>query len=269
MTPSCSSIPSVSFLGVRVDAVDLARAVEIIQSWIQGGEKHYVCLTNVHGGMECRRDPQLRDIYNSAGLSTPDGMPLVWLSRWHGFPRTGRVYGPDLMLALCERTEASSHRHFLYGGAEGVAAQLEATLKERFPDLQVAGRWTPPHRELYPRGRRARRAGHQRLRSGSRLGRAGNGKPDRFMASHAERLRASVLIGVGAAFDFLSGEKHQAPRLLQRCGLEWLFRLANEAEKALAPLPRRQPGLRRVGSGGAHPCASATSKGSRVDPHLN
>ena len=98
--------------------------------------------------MESQRDPALRDIHNRAGLVTPDGMPLVWLSWLHGHDRVERVYGPDLMLACCEASVTKGYRHFFYGGGTGVPERLAVRLQQRFPGLTVAGTWSPPFREL-------------------------------------------------------------------------------------------------------------------------
>ena len=96
--------------------------------------------------MECQNDDNLRRVVNRSGLSTPDGMPLVWLSRLHGFRTAARVYGPDLMLALCDRGQSAGYRHFFYGGAPGIAERLADRLKQRYPRLVVAGIHSPPFR---------------------------------------------------------------------------------------------------------------------------
>ena len=94
----------VNVLGVGVDPVNPARAVEIIERWIAGRDRQYVCVSGIHGVMESQRDESLRAIHNRAGLVVPDGMPLVWLSRLHGFRQADRVYGPDLLLECCGRS---------------------------------------------------------------------------------------------------------------------------------------------------------------------
>src|ERR1700730_14198853 len=130
-------------LGVGVSPLTMARALVIVDDWIESRQPHYVCVTTMHGVMESQRDEALRRIHNNAGLVTPDGMPLVWLSRWHGWRRTTRVYGPDLMLALCERSLATGYRHFFYGGKDGVPERLARRLQKRYPGLTVAGTYSP------------------------------------------------------------------------------------------------------------------------------
>lgn len=142
------------------------------------------------------------------------------LSHLKGFRHGGRVYSPDLMLALCERSEAKGHRHFFYGGAEGVPEQLAANLRRRFPELQVAGIHSPPFRPLTPEeDEQVVQMINQAAPDIVWVG-LSSPKQERWMAAHIGRVKAPVLIGVGAAFDFLAGRKKQAPRWIQRAGLE-------------------------------------------------
>ncbi len=221
----------VNILGVGVSAINMTMALQIIEGWVAHRESHYVCVTGVHGVMESQRDESLRQIHNQAGLVTPDGMPLVWLSRFKGFRYVDRVYGPDLMLALCEHSVEEGYRHFFYGGAEGVPEQLAAVLQKRFPDLQVVGTFSPPFRPLTPH--EDEQITRMINMSNPDIVWVGLGSPKQeyWMADHRARLTAPVLIGVGAAFDFLTGRKLQAPRWMQRAGLEWLFRLLTEPRR--------------------------------------
>ncbi|HLW60008.1 MAG TPA: WecB/TagA/CpsF family glycosyltransferase [bacterium] len=206
-------------------------ALAAVERWIARREAHYVCVTNIHGVIESQRDRDLRRIHNAAGLVTPDGMPLVWLSRLRGRRHVERVYGPDLMLALCERSAEMGYRHFFYGGARHVPDRLAANLQRRFPGLRVAGTYAPPFRPLTD----AEDEGIVELinRAGPDIVWVGLSTPkqERWMATHVGRVDAPVLIGVGAAFDFHAGVKAQAPRWMQRSGSEWLFRLATEPRR--------------------------------------
>jgi len=209
----------------------MAQAVATVEGWIEQRQRHYVCVTGVHGVMESQRDENLRRTHAGAGLVTPDGMPLLWLGRLRGFTHMNRVYGPDLMLQLCERSVAEGYRHYLYGGGEGIAQRLSEKLRERFPGIRMVGAHSPPFRPLTPEEdeevvRRINVARPDIVWVG-----LGTPKQERWMEAHRDRLEASVLIGVGAAFDFHSGAKRQAPRWMQNSGLEWLFRLANEPRR--------------------------------------
>ena len=224
-------VPRVNILGVGISAIDMDMALHTIEGWLSRREPHYVCVTGVHGVMESQRDAELRHIHNAAGLVTPDGMPLVWLSHVLGFRHVQRVYGPDLMLAVCERSVPQGYRHFFYGGAPGVADQLAHRLQDRFPGLTTAGTYCPPFRPLTP---------EEDLVVVEQINAAqpdivwvglSTPKQEQWMATHVQRLHAPVLIGVGAAYDFLSGVKRQAPGWMQHSGLEWLFRLIQEPRR--------------------------------------
>jgi N-acetylglucosaminyldiphosphoundecaprenol N-acetyl-beta-D-mannosaminyltransferase len=185
----------------------------------------------MHGVMESQQDVHLRQIHNDAGLVTPDGMPLVWLCWLKGYRTAERVYGPDLMLAFCDRSESKGYRHYFYGASPAVLEALTNRLLERYPRLVVAGSYAPPFRQLDAIEdtliiERIRRAAPDIVWVG-----LSTPKQERWMADHVERLGVPVLIGVGAAFDFHSGFKRQAPRWMQRNGLEWLFRLATEPRR--------------------------------------
>ncbi len=226
-----SLLPRINVLGVGISAINLQQAVAEIEAWVASGARHYVNVCNVHTVMECQRAPSLREIVNHSGLSTPDGMPLVWLSRWHGHQSAGRVYGPDLMLALCERGQTTGHRHFFYGGAPGVADLLAARLQQRFPELAIAGVHTPPFRPADVSEVPAVIDAINASRPDVVWVGLGTPKQDYWIARHRGVLDAPVLIAIGAAFDFHAGLLPQAPRWMQRIGLEWLFRLAHEPRR--------------------------------------
>lgn len=218
-------------LGVNICALDMNMATETIDGWIRSRECNYVCIRDVHGVILSQTDENLRRIHNDAGMVTPDGMPLVWLGRKRGFQFMDRVYGPDLMLNVCEGSLSRGYRHFFYGGKDGVPELLRDKLVEKFPGLQIVGTYSPPFRPLT----------HEEDAEVSKL--IDDAAPDivwvglstpkqeRWMAAHVGQIKAPVLIGVGAAFDFHAGLVQQAPRWLQRTGLEWCFRLMSEPRR--------------------------------------
>ena len=234
-------IPRVDVLGVGISAVDMTSAVAAISRMVGECARSYVCVTGVHGVMESQRDPSLANIHNRSGLTTPDGMPMVWAGRFAGSKQIRRVYGPDLMLEVCKAGLGHGWRHFLYGGAEGVAPSLRKELNARFPGIQVVGTSTPPFRPLTPEERQ------DVIRSinGSRADIVWVGlstpKQERWMADIRPELEAAVLIGVGAAFDLHTGRIRQAPSWMQRSGLEWLFRLAIEPRRLWRRYLRNNP----------------------------
>lgn len=233
--------PRVDVLGVQVSAITMQEAVDDIAGWIASGERRYVTVTGVHGVMESQRDPLLAAIHNRSGLTTPDGMPLVWACRRAGLRHVERVYGPDLMLAVLARGEREGWRSFFYGGAEGVAELLVERLRRRFPRLVVAGTHTPPFRALTEAEDDV--VVEQVNASGADIVWVGLSTPkqERWMADHVGRLDAAALIGVGAAFDFHAGTLRQAPPWIQRSGLEWAYRLAREPRRLWRRYLRNNP----------------------------
>ena len=220
----------VNVLGVGVSAVNMDRALANIDEWVRSGRRTYVCVCSVHGVMECQRSEQLREIFNSAGMVTPDGMPLVWLAKRRD-PAVSRVYGPDLMLAEFKRSTGTALKHFLYGGGPGVAGRLAIRMQERFPGLKIVGAMEPPFAPLEQLA--SPEAAQTINAAGADVVWVGISSPkqERWMARMRPLLDAPVLIGVGAAFDFHSGTVRQAPPWMQRSGLEWLFRLMTEPRR--------------------------------------
>lgn len=225
-----SSSPSHNVLGLGVSTLSLAQIRDAIVATRGTLHRGYICLGTAHGFTLAQSDPTLKAAYRAAWLTTPDGMPLVWL----GPPGTERVYGPDLLLAVCDAGRAVGLRHYFYGGAHGVADTLRARLTARFPGLDVVGTFSPPYRPPTSDETTALRAEIARLRPDVIWIGLGTPKQEKFMADHAAALDAAVLIGVGAAFDFHSGRVRQAPRWLQRSGLEWFFRLCTEPRRLAA-----------------------------------
>ncbi len=225
-------IDRVNVLGVGVSVLNQDRAREFLFEKLREGQRGYVTVTGVHGVSEAQDDETLRTIFNRAMLVTPDGMPMVWMGRLQGKPEIERVYGPDLMLNLCHHSVAHGFKHFLYGGVPGVAEELRSNLEQRFPGLRVVGTYCPPFRRLNDK----ELSDLQQMVAASQpdffwVG-LSTPKQERFMAQHISVLpQAKIFIGVGAAFDLLIGRVRQAPKSMQKAGLEWLFRLTQEPKR--------------------------------------
>ena len=219
-------------LGMRVDATSYGEAVDRILHWGRSGEpqSRYVCVANVHMVMSSYDDHRFRTIVNNADLVTPDGMPLVWALRLMGVSDATRVCGPDLVPAICKEAARRGISVGFYGGSSEVLERMIATLRRRWPSLLIKYGWSPPFRPLTPAEESL--VVEQITGSGVEILFVGLGCPkqERWMADHRETLRV-VMVGVGAAFDFLAGTKRQAPRFVQRAGLEWCFRLATEPRR--------------------------------------
>jgi N-acetylglucosaminyldiphosphoundecaprenol N-acetyl-beta-D-mannosaminyltransferase len=222
-------------LGARVHALHLTQARDLVVCAARERRPGaYVCFCDVNSVSCARRDPSHLAALNNAFLTTPDGMPIVWLGRRAGHREISRVYGPDLLLEICAATANIEFTHFFYGAGPGTAEALVEKLTARFPGLQIAGTQSPPFHDLNDEEFAALEARIAALRPDFFWVGLSTPKQEKFMVTYAHRLNAGVLLGVGAAFDFLSGRVRQAPRWIQRSGLEWCFRLCTEPRR-LAP----------------------------------
>jgi len=158
-------------------------------------------------------------------------MPLVWVGRIRGHSEMRRVYGPDLMLEVCAWSETNPCRHFFHGGAPGVAEALAEKLKAKFPKLEIAGTFTPPFRPLNAEEEKQFVETVRAARPDILWVGVSTPKQEKFMAEFLPKLDMTLMIGVGAAFDFHSGRVKQAPRWMRRSGLEWFYRLCREPRR--------------------------------------
>ncbi len=223
--------PRVNVLGVGISVLNLDTAVATLAHALAAGQRGYVTVTGVHGVIESQDDAELRRIHNASLLSTPDGMPMVWMGRLRGFRQMDRVYGPDLMERVMDWSRRSGATHFFYGGNTGVAQDLQARFEARFPGVRVVGTYTPPFRPLTETELDQLTEEVNRVQPDFFWVGLSTPKQERFMASHLPKLNARIMVGVGAAFDFHTGRVEQAPRLIQRSGLEWLFRLTRDFKR--------------------------------------
>lgn len=229
-----------SILGTRVDASSYDEATQLIIDWATGSESRYVCVASVNNVIEARYDPYLMEVMNEADLVTPDGMPLVWGLRWLGVQEATRVCGPDLTPRILERAAAEGLAVGFYGGDPNVLGRLVATARRRWPELSIVYAFSPPFREL---GAAEDDVVIRDINgSGARILFVGLGCPrqETWMASHRGRV-GNVMVGVGAAFDYVAGTKRRAPRWLRASGLEWLFRLATEPRRLAKRYLRGNP----------------------------
>lgn len=218
-------------LGVMMSAINMNDALKVVERLIAERRKGYVCVSPVSTILECYENEKIRDIVNQAALVTPDGMPSVWIGKRKGFQNMGRVYGPDLMKAVCNLSQVKGYRNFFYGATPEVLERLKTNLLVQFPKLNICGVCSPPFRALSDEEDRQLVEQINRAQADIVWVGLGSPKQDIWMAQHKDRLSAYVLCGVGAAFDFISGTKKQAPYWMQRCGLEWLFRLCTEPRR--------------------------------------
>jgi len=222
---------TVNICDVPVSSVNINQACDIIDDWIRTRKKVYICVAPVLTIVDCQSDHEYKNVLNGADMITPDGMPLVWTAKLMGDKNIERTYGPDLMLALCKKGQTEGYAHHLYGGTENTCRLLQNVLKKRFSNINIRGCYTPPFRPLHAQEDNRIIDEINRLNPDILWVGLGSPKQDYWMYEHRRKLNVPVIIGVGAAFDFIAGVKKQAPRWMQTCGLEWFFRFCSEPRR--------------------------------------
>ena len=218
----------------------MSHRIQRVVRWARAGEGRTVGVATVNNVMEGHDHPPFRDVMNGCDLVTPDGTPLVWGLRLLGVTDATRVYGPELTPRLLARAAEAGVPVGFYGGSPEVIEALRTVTADRWPALKIAYAYSPPFRTLDDR--EDEDIVRAIIASGARILFVGLGCPkqERWMAEHRDRLPL-VQLGVGAAFDFLAGTKRQAPAVLLRAGLEWLFRLATEPRRLWKRYLRHNP----------------------------
>lgn len=225
------SLKSVDILGVQITPISIDDILTKVDQWVRHRQKHYICLCPNYSIMISQKHPEFRKALNRATITTADGRAVAWACKFHGYRNAQQVRGADLTRLVCRMAAQKGLSNFFYGGTDALLESLVHNLRQENPQLQVAGTYAPPFRPLTPREKRE----VVQLINASQpdivwIG-LGAPKQELWMAEHFQDLQASVLIGVGAAFDFLSGVKMEAPRWMQKVALEWLFRLASEPRR--------------------------------------
>jgi N-acetylglucosaminyldiphosphoundecaprenol N-acetyl-beta-D-mannosaminyltransferase len=214
-------------LGTRVDPTSYDLAVVQILDWARASGSHSICVANVHVVMEGYDHSDFSSIVNRAELVVPDGMPLVWALRRKGFPHQQRVYGPELTIRLITAAAEKGIQVGFLGSSPETLELLKANVCQQVPGVKIAYAISPPFRQVSQEEDEL--IVKQINDSGTKILFVGLGCPkqEKWMAAHIGRVQA-VMVGVGAAFDFIAGAKQQAPKWMQPIGLEWLFRLSQE-----------------------------------------
>jgi N-acetylglucosaminyldiphosphoundecaprenol N-acetyl-beta-D-mannosaminyltransferase len=219
----------VEILGVRVNVVPFGAAIEAVLEAPDCGDRLALHFANSHSLVEANKDPALRAALN-ADVVEPDGVPLVWLARRRGF-RAERVAGPDFLPELVARGIPLGRSHFFFGGAPGVPEELARRLSEAYPGIRVVGTLSPPFTDRSEAEEAALVAQINAAKPDYVWVGLGTPKQDLWVAAQRPSLDAAAVLAVGAAFDFHAGRKRRAPRLMQRTGTEWLFRLISEPRR--------------------------------------
>ena len=234
------AISAQNIIGVGVYSTSYSEVVGTVLSWAHSKESRYVCIASVNNIMEAHDSEEFWRLTNEADLVTPDGMALVWGLRALGAREATRVYGPDLMPVILDAAQREGIPVGFYGASQATLNKLAEVVKRQYPSLSIPYAYSPPFRPLTPD--EDERVVRDINASGARILFVGLNTPkqDWWMAQHRGRVQA-VMLGVGAAFDFIAGTKPQAPRWMMRMGLEWLFRLATEPRRLWKRYLRHNP----------------------------
>tara|TARA_R110002167_G_scaffold179835_2_gene379884 strand:- start:205075 stop:205800 length:726 start_codon:yes stop_codon:yes gene_type:complete len=226
---------------MQVDVTNLADAVDDILSFTASQKASYICVANVHMCMEAHDCEKFRNIVNNANLVLADGRPIFWAQKILGYKQAKQIRGQGLMTELCHHSELLNLRIGLYGGHnKEILDKVTNELLKLFPKINISYQFSPPHRVL---------SASENNKVVGEINEAdvdilfvgiGCPKQERWMAKNVNSL-SCVQIGVGAAFDFIAGEKKQAPKWLQKIGLEWLFRLLNEPRRLALRYLKQNP----------------------------
>lgn len=230
VTDALPHVPCVDVLGTPISATSYQTVLATL-SQPPTQRARVITFCNVHSVMSARRDSELRQVLREADLTAPDGMPLVWALRRWGHPGQPRVYGPDLMEWALRRGAAEGWKHYLFGTTEDTLERLQERAHQLAVDVDIAGASAPPFRAMTPDEEVATLA--EIRASGATIVWVGLGMPKQELWMHRVRdeLPGVTLLGVGAAFDLLSGTVPQAPDWVQERALEWAYRLWREPRR--------------------------------------
>lgn len=229
----CSEEPkSCNILGVDIAVTNMKSVIAFLTSNLEALRGQYVCVSNVHTTVMAYNDRAYQQIQNSAVLAIPDGKPLSLVSKLRGYKEAQRVAGPDLMPEILRMSEKEGYRHYFYGSTEKTLEFLEKNLRERYPDLNIVGTYSPPFRKLSEEEDEKITEMINSTRPDFVWVGLGAPKQERWMYEHKDRVNA-VMLGVGAAFDFHAGTTKRAPKWVQEFYMEWLYRLIQDPKRLL------------------------------------
>ncbi len=223
---------TVEICGVKIHQVRLNETINQIEYFIEKNNKQQVCVTNVYSVVLMQKDEEFKKANNSSGLVVADGMPLVWVSKLFSEPLPERIAGFDLFYGFCKVASEKGYKFFFLGSTNEVLGKICDNIKREFPNLQIVGTYSPPYKNKF-----------SDLENSEMINRINEVKPDilwvgmtapkqeKWIYENLDRLNVKVAIGVGAVFDFITGKVKRAPKWMQRCGLEWLWRLLMEPKR--------------------------------------
>lgn len=213
-----------------ITALTFQETINELEKWAANKENHYVCVCNTHSIVTASNDAFFETVLNHAGICTPDGTPVVWALRSYGFTEQDRVDGPNMMLKLCELSAQKKYKLFFYGGTAETLDQLNRKVAQMFEGIEVVGSYSPPFRELTPLEETEIAEMINSSHADFIFVSLGCPKQEIWMYNNREKING-IMIGVGAAFEYITGNIKRPPLFFQKAGLEWVFRLIYDPKR--------------------------------------
>lgn len=219
-----------NILGVNIAVTNLSETVRYIEENLEELRGNYICISNVHTTVTAYEDEEYRKIQNGGALALPDGKPLSIVSKKRGFKNAERLTGPDLMGALFKESEEKGYKHYFYGSTEETLELLKIKLNEKYPKLNIVGMYSPPFKsEVSLENDDILNEINSKDVDFLWVG-LGAPKQEKWMHIHKNKVNA-IMIGVGAGFDYYAEKIKRAPLWMQKCSLEWLYRLTQDPKR--------------------------------------
>ena len=223
-------IPVCSILGVDIAAIDMDWLLAFTKAHVKELSGDYICVSNVHTTVTAWKDEAYRAVQNGGILAIPDGGPLSSTGRKRGFAKMRRVTGPDYMLKTIALGLPQGWRHYFYGSTPETLEKMEKALREEYPDIRIAGMYSPPFRALSAEEDGAIVEKINEAAADFVWVGLGAPKQEIWMHDHQGRVQG-LMVGVGAAFDYTAGNISRAPQWMQKHNLEWLYRLMQDPKR--------------------------------------
>ncbi len=221
-----------TILGTNINVTDMDKTIRYLDHYLDELRGNYVCVSNVHTTVMAYRDKEYQKVQNSGAMALPDGKPLSIISRLRGYVEAGRVPGPDLMIRIFKESEKKGYRHYFYGSTDQTIHELEKKLKAEYPFLNIVGMYSPPFRNLTLEEDEAIIQRINDAKPDFIWVALGAPKQEKWMYEHQFKLNG-IMLGVGAAFDFSAGTVKRAPKWMQECCLEWLYRITQDPRRLI------------------------------------
>ncbi len=225
-----SSIPTCNILGVNIAAIDMEWLLEFTKKNIKDLSGDYMCVANVHTTISAYEDAAYKSIQNNGIMAIPDGGPLSSVGRKRGYKKMDRIAGPSYMIEILKLSAQMGYHHYFYGSTLETLTKINKNLKRYYPGVKVVGMYSPPFRDL------------TEIEDKDIIENINSSKPDfvwvglgapkqeRWMADHQGKING-FMVGIGAGFDYLSGNIKRSPKWMQKSNLEWLYRLIQEPKR--------------------------------------